>query len=41
LESSVPSAATARLPPIERKNWIVAVAIPRFETSTAFCVAMM
>ena len=41
LASSVPSAATARLPPIERKNWIVAVAIPRFDTSTAFCVAMM
>ena len=41
LASSAPSAATARLPPIERKNWIVAVAIAEVGTATAFCVAMM
>ena len=38
--SSAPSAATASEPPIERKNWIAAVATPRSATLTAFWVAI-
>ena len=38
--SSAPSAATASAPPIERKNWIAAVATPRSDISTAFWVAI-
>ena len=38
--SSAPRTATARLPPIERKNWIAAVATPRSAGSTRFWVAI-
>src|SRR6202042_1645310 len=35
----VPNAATARAPPIDRKNWFVAVATPRSLHATAFWTA--
>ena len=38
--SSAPRPATARLPPIERKNWIAAVATPISVMSTRFWVAI-